>query len=120
MSSTRTSKTAGETRTDDGVPSGTVEPVIAVNGVEPDTSDPKVAEGTAEGDVPKMADLQGVRYTGFADVKLLTAQDLQSMGVDSPKGGLRWDASNGFTVGADQINAATRDVLAATKDFTVL
>lgn len=119
MSSTRTSKTAGETRTDDGTPSGDVTPVVAVNGTEPDTSAP--ADPTPQehdGDVPKMSELTGIRYVGQADVKELTAADLESLGVENPKGDLRWSkADNGFVVPTEQFNAATRDVLLEDPNF---
>jgi hypothetical protein len=94
-------------------------PVIAVNGVEPDVSDPV---GPVEDEIPNMSDLAGIRYVGMADVKVLTTNDLVAMGVAGgpPKGDLRWDASNGFIVQTGEFNAATRDVLLANKDFVAV
>jgi len=117
MASTRTSRTAGETNTDDGVPSGTVEPVIAVNGVEPDTSAPKEAAPASAEETPKMSEMQGIRYTGIADVKKLSMDDLEAMSGEAPKGDLEWSASNSFIVPTKDFNASTRDALLALPDF---
>lgn len=82
--------------------------------VEPTTvaEDPEV-------DPPKMADIRGVRYVGLSDVKRITKEDLESLGVENPKGDLEWSAQNGRFVVGSEINAATRDVLAAMPDFVV-
>lgn len=83
-------------------------PVIATNGVEPDVEN-----------VPTMKELTGIKYVGMADVKRLEISDLESLGIESPKGDLVWSADNDFTVPASEINAATRDALLANKDFVV-
>ncbi|QLF84506.1 hypothetical protein SEA_RIE18_24 [Microbacterium phage Rie18] len=121
MATSKTSPTAGETKAaaEGDVPSGTVEPVIAVNGVEPDTTDPKSDVETTEADVPKMSDLDGIRYVGIANVKTITKADLEILGVEDPKGDLVWDGSNGKVVSTKEFNAATRDALLALPDFVV-
>lgn len=121
MATSKTSPTAGETKAEaeGNVPSGTVEPVIAVNGVEPDVSDPKVGVETTQDDVPKMSDLDGIRYVGMADSKTISQADLVSLGAEDPKGDLVWDASNGKVVPTKEFNAATRDALLALPDFVV-
>ena len=120
MASTRTSQTAGESRDNDGTPSGDVTPVVAVNGATPDVSDAVAPSGeTTEENMPKMSELQGIKYVGMADVKSVTAYDLQSMGVEDPKGDLTWSADNGFIVPTSEFNAATRDKLLSNKDFVV-
>jgi hypothetical protein len=120
MASTRTSQTAGEARTTDGAPSGDVTPVIAVNGSTPDTSDAQVQTGeTTQEDMPKMAELQGIRYKGMADVKTITAYDLRQMGIEDAKGDLVFSKENDFTVKTSEFNAATRDALLSNKDFVV-
>lgn len=123
MSSTRTSKTAGEINTEAVGPGGEAAavdatPAIAVNGVEPDTSDAKTAEvHTTNEDVPKMSELTGIKYVGVADVRSITAEDLQSLGDENPKGDLVWSAHNNFTVPTKDFSAATRDALLADPDF---
>ncbi|UYL85318.1 hypothetical protein SEA_HAGER_25 [Microbacterium phage Hager] len=121
MATSKTSPTAGETKAaaEGDVPSGTVEPVIAVNGVEPDITDPKSGVETTETDVPKMSDLDGIRYVGIANVKTITKADLEILGVEDPKSDLVWDASNGKVVSTKEFNAATRDALLALPDFVV-
>lgn len=120
MANSKTSPTAGETKAkaEDNVPSGDVQPVIAVNGVEPDTKVDEV-EGTDAAETPTMAELGGIRYIGMADTKTLTKQDLESLGAEEPKGDLSWDASNGKVVPTKEFNASTRDVLLAIPDFVV-
>lgn len=92
MASTSTSKPAGDNSTENIAPAS--EPVQA--------SDPK-----------------GIRYVGMADVKVLLTEDLEAMGVDSPKGDLEWSANNDRFVPASEYNAATRDVLASDPNFLV-
>ena len=121
MATSKTSPTAGETKAaaEGTVPSGTVEPVIAVNGVEPDTNVADV-EGTDAAETPTMAELDGIRYVGMADVKTLTKQDLVSLGAEEPKGDLTWDAGNGKVVRTKEFNASTRDALLAdSRNFVV-
>lgn len=118
MASTRTSQTAGEARTTDGAPSGEVEPVISVNSKVADTADPKGGEvETTAADIPKMTELNGIRYVGYADRRYLSVEDLQSLGVDEPKESLEWAAHNGKVVQTSQFNAQTRDILLGMKDF---
>ena len=120
MANSKTSPTAGETKSTDGAPSGDVTPVIAVNGEAPNTEAPASAEvsKTAD-DVPAMADLTGIRYTGYADARRLTKADLESLGVENPKGDLEWNAENGHIVPTEAFNAGTRDALLALPDFVV-
>lgn len=120
MATSKTSPTAGETKAEaeGNALSGTVDPVIAVNGIEPDISDHKVDEATQD-DVPKMSDLDGIRYVGMADSKTISQTDLVSLGAEDPKGDLVWDASNGKVVPTKEFNAATRDALLALPDFVV-
>ena len=124
MASTRTSKTAGETKTDDGTPSGDTTPVIAVNGEAPNTDEPKAAPPASAGDettdIPKMAEMQGIRYTGMADVKRLSFADLEAISGAEAKGDLEWSADNGFIVPAKDFNASTRDALLALPGFTAV
>ncbi|QGH73974.1 hypothetical protein SEA_HIDDENLEAF_23 [Microbacterium phage Hiddenleaf] len=122
MATNKTSPTAGETKAaaEGTVPSGTVEPVIAVNGVEPDTTAPKSSIEHTEDDVPKMSDLGGIRYVGMADSKTVTKADLEALGAEDPKGDLVWNADNGKVVPTKEFNAATRDVLLKdTRNFVV-
>ena len=121
MPTSKTSPTAGETKAEaeGNAPSGTVDPVIAVNGVEPDVSDHKVGVETTQDDVPKMPDLDGIRYVGMADSKTVSKADLVSLGAEDPKGDLVWDASNGKVVPTKEFNAATRDALLTLPDFVV-
>ncbi len=121
MATSKTSPTAGETKADaeGNVPSGTVEPVIAVNGVEPDVSDPKSGAETTGEDAPKMSDLSGIRYVGIANRKTISKADLVSLGAEDPKGDLVWDAENGKVVPTKEFNASSRDVLLALPDFVV-
>lgn len=121
MANSKTSPTAGETKAEaeGNVPSGDVQPVIAVNGVEPDTEVATV-EGTDAAETPTMAELDGIRYIGMADTKTLTKQELESLGAEEPKGDLTWDASNGKVVPTKEFNASTRDVLLAdSRNFVV-
>ncbi len=121
MANSKTSPTAGETKAsaEGNVPSGDVQPVIAVNGVEPDTQVATV-EGTDAAETPTMAELDGIRYIGMADTKTLTKQELESLGAEEPKGDLTWDASNGKVVPTKEFNASTRDVLLAdSRNFVV-
>lgn len=120
MASTRTSKTAGETNTDDGAPSGTVAPVIAVNGASPDTTEaaPHPSETTVE-DAPRMSELAGIRYVGMADTRRISMLDLEALGVENPKQDLEWNSDNRKVVPTEQFNAATRDALLALPDFVV-
>lgn len=121
MATSKSSPTAGETKAEaeGNVPSGDVQPVIAVNGVEPDTSVAPVEEAEPA-ETPKMSDLGGIRYVGMADVKTLTKQDLESLGAEEPKGDLTWDASNSKVVPTKEFNASTRDVLLAdSRNFVV-
>lgn len=92
-------------------------PPITVNGQTPNTEVPDLPTGTEPGEMPKMAELEGIRYTGMADSKTLTAADLESLGVENPKGDLVWDDHNGKVVLTGEFNAATRDVLLADPDF---
>lgn len=121
MATSKTSPTAGETKAaaEGNVPSGDVTPVISVNGAEPDQSDPKGAEVStvADGEVPKMSELTGIRYVGVADKKSFTTEDLQALGVEDPKEPLEWADWNGKVVETSQFNAATRDALLALPDF---
>lgn len=119
MASTRTSKTAGESNTDDGVPSGDVVPSVAVNGVEPDTSETSAEAAEPTEDAPKMADLVGIRYVGMANTRKISMLDLEALGVENPKQDLEWNADNGKVVPTEEINAATRDALLALPDFVV-
>lgn len=87
----------------------------------PATADAAIAATVAtEPDVPKMSDLQGVRYVGTKDFKSFSAEELRSIGVE-PKDNddLAWFAGNSFFVKNDRINAATRDWLATQSDFVV-
>ena len=121
MATSKTSPTAGESKAEaeGNIPSGTVEPVIAVNGVEPDVSEPKASVETTAEDTPKMSDLDGIRYVGMADSKTISKADLVSLGAEDPKGDLVWDAENGKVVPTKEFNASTRDVLLALPDFVV-
>ena len=121
MATSKTSPTAGEIKAnaEGNVPSSDVQPVIAVNGVEPDTKVAEV-EGADAVETPTMAELGGIRYIGMADTKTLTKQDLESLGAEEPKGDLSWDASNDKIVPTKEFNASTRDVLLAdTRNFVV-
>lgn len=120
MATSKTSPTAGETKSTDGAPSGEVVPVVAVNGVEPDTSEPttSAAEETAEG-APKMAELVGIRYVGQANTRRISMEDLEVLGVENPKQDLEWTSDNGKVVPTEEFNAATRDALLALPDFVV-
>ena len=108
MTTSKTSPTAGETRADaeGNVPSGDVVPTTAT-------------ATAAEEDIPKMSDIEGIRYVGMADHKTISQADLVSLGVEDPKGDLVWDASNGKAVPTKEFNAATRDTLLALPDFVV-
>lgn len=66
-----------------------------------------------------MAELKGIRYTGGATARHITADDFKGVGVTA-KGDLTWDASNGYVVPADDINAATRDYLVKDGEFEVV
>lgn len=70
-------------------------------------------------ETPTMADLKGVRYTGIADVRLLSVDDLRGVGVQNPKGDLEFSHENGHFVPASEINAETRDWFATQPDFVV-
>lgn len=121
MATSKTSPTAGETKAsaEGDVPSGTVEPVIAVNGKVPDTRAPEPEIATGFEDVPKMSELSGIRYVGMADSKTIRKADLISLGAEDPKADLVWDASNEKVVPTKEFNAATRDALLALPDFVV-
>lgn len=60
--------------------------------------------------VPTMKELDGVRYIGTADVRIITTADGQD---------LSWSVDNEFFVSKTEINAATRDFLATQSDFSV-
>jgi hypothetical protein len=113
MATSKTSPTAGETRSTDGAPSGEVVPVV-----EAATATPDAAAEVVE-DAPRMADLSGIRYVGMANVRKITAMDLEKLGVENPKGDLEWNDSNNRVVRTEEFNAATRDALLALKDFVV-
>ena len=120
MANSKTSPTPGEVDSNDGAPSGTATPVIAVNGTEPDTSEAAspTGETTAEG-APKMSELSGIRYVGAADSRIISMEDLESLGVENPKGDLVWNGDNSKVVPTEEFNAATRDALLALPDFVV-
>lgn len=68
-------------------------------------------------EVPKMADLKGVRYIGNADVKIFEVSDLESVGVPATEP-LTWRGPGSF-VEAKDLTAAARDFLATQPDFVV-
>jgi hypothetical protein len=74
-------------------------------------------EPTNVDEIPTMADLRGISYVGMADSKTLLVEDLEAMGIESPKEDLVWDGSNDRFVSSDRINAATRDLLLADPNF---
>lgn len=108
MTTSKTSPTAGETKAENegNVPSGGVVPTTAT-------------ATAVEEDIPKMSDIEGIRYVGMADSKTISQADLVSLGVEDPKGDLVWDASNGKVVPTKEFNAATRDALLTLPDFVV-
>ena len=65
---------------------------------------------------PALKELSKVEYIGPSDVRVLTVEDLQRVGIDSPKGDLTFDAGNGHSVDIKDINAATADWFAAQPD----
>lgn len=67
---------------------------------------------------PKMAELQGIRYTGMSDERHITTKDLESLGIENPKRDLSWTKANSHFIPASEINAATRDWLVSQSDFT--
>jgi hypothetical protein len=74
------------------------------------TSTPEKATQPAVEAVPTMKDLEGVRYVGTADIRIITTAE----GED-----LVWNADNGFFVPKADLNAATRDFLATQSDFSI-
>lgn len=108
MATSKTSPTAGETRADaeGNVPSGDVLPTTAT-------------ATAVDEDIPKMSDIEGIRYVGMADHKTITKEDLATLGVEDAKGDLVWDASNGKVVPTKEFNAATRDALLELPGFVV-
>lgn len=105
MASTNTSKTAGEINDSN---KSAAEPV----------ADAAVTAETAP-EAPNMSDLTGVRYVGRANVKSISAKDLESLGIENPKGDLEFNADNKHFISASEINAATRDWFATQSDFVV-
>jgi hypothetical protein len=64
-----------------------------------------------------MKDILGVQYTGFADVKIFTKDDLIKLGVQDPQTDLKWSRENDFWIPKSDLNAATVDALIKQPNF---
>jgi len=106
MASTRTSQTAGE--------------AASLQGVTDSEASPDTEEDAGEVEVPKMTDIRGVRYIGPADRRILSVEALESLGIENPKGRLEFGPENNMFVPASDFNAATRDWLASQKTNFVI
>lgn len=73
----------------------------------------------AEETRPPVAKLTGVRYEGFATTRLLSKDDLVSLGAESPKGDLVWNG-RGDIVKMSELNASTVDALLTLEEFTAI
>lgn len=101
--------TAGDPANDTPAPAGTV---IGGDGGEHDL----------DGRRPPMKDLKGIRYSGMADHRVLTAEDLERIGVpkDQVQTELVWNKDNDFLVPITDVNAATLDAVIALPGFTAV
>lgn len=119
MATSRNSPTEGEMATsgENERVAEDASPLVPVNGYVPNTASAEMSETNEPTEIPKMAELKGIRYVGIADVKTLTANDLRSMGVEDPKGDLVWSDQNSKVTPTEEFNAATRDVLLSSPDF---
>lgn len=66
-----------------------------------------------------LAELKGIKYTGRSSIRSISAAEFASVGVDT-KTDLVWDASNGFVVKTEDVNAAVRDYLAKDSEFELV
>jgi hypothetical protein len=78
----------------------------------PNTARSSASAQPATSEVPSMKDLNGIKYTGYASERTISAADLKSAGIDHDKD-LVWNADNGFTVESKDLSAAVRDLLLA-------
>lgn len=69
---------------------------------------------------PAMKNLKGVQYSGMADERRVTVDDLKRIGVEDPQTDLVWNRANGFLVPATDLNAATVDALIELPGFKAL
>lgn len=68
----------------------------------------------------RLLDISGVAYTGRADVKRITADDLNKLGIENPKGDLEWRRDSQHFVPKEQFNAATLDWLLTQPNFSAV
>lgn len=69
---------------------------------------------------PPIRDLRAVKYLGNADVRELSEEDLRRVGIEDPKGPLRFERSSNHEVDISEVNAATADWLATQDDFDLI
>lgn len=79
-----------------------------------------VGDETENPERPPMKDLKGVRYSGVADRKIFTAEDLAKLGATNIQTGLEWNKDNGFLVSITDLNASTVDALIKLPGFTAV
>lgn len=84
--------------------------------VEDNAGDVNAAAAPAESG-PDYSTINGVKYVGPYDVRILTNKDLRTLGVNSPQGALRWDAANGKVAPKTDMNDETITALLALSEF---
>lgn len=91
----------------------------AVESTTPLSADEQALEDALAAQRPNMAELSGVKFTGYADSRTLTVADFEGVGVKA-KGELVFNRDNGFTAKISEVNAETLDYLLGDGEFEVV
>lgn len=120
MATSKTDPTAGELR-DPGTATVTSSPIVTASTAAPAEVAPGPDLGTATlQDRPPMKDIDGVRYTGTSDVRIVSATDFARAGVEGVENDLVFNRENGFTVEKKGLSAAAVDLLFSLPDFDIV
>jgi hypothetical protein len=83
------------------------------------SADEQALEDALAAQRPNMRELDGVKFTGYADSRTLTVDDFKGVGVEA-KGDLVFNRDNGFTAKISEVNADTLDYLLGDGEFEVV
>jgi hypothetical protein len=108
-----------ETSKKDEAATPTAQPVV-VNGAPEDSKPEADAAPTENPSRPLMKNLKGVKYSGIADRKIFSVEDLKALGAVDPQTDLEWNAKNDFTVLDTDVNASTVDALIKLPEFKAI
>jgi hypothetical protein len=86
--------------------------------VETTVDDAPVETETAPEEASGSVTIEGIRYLGKANRRILSADDLKRMGAEDVRGGLEWE--RGGVVPAERMSPSTIDVLARHPEFEVV